>query len=104
MACGVPVISSNTGGLPEVNIQGETGFLSDIGDVDDMAKNALSLLTNTKKLDKFRDNALTRAQGFDVKKIVPEYEQYYNEVYDRVMESAMHKEANSKFQVPNSKH
>lgn len=84
MACEVPVISTNTGGLPEVNIHGETGFLSDIGDVDDMAKNALSLLQDQDLLDKFSQNAHQRAREFDVAKIVLEYETYYEEVMTSV--------------------
>jgi L-malate glycosyltransferase len=87
MACEVPVISTNTGGLPEVNIHGETGFLSDIGDVDDMANNALRLLNDQHLLSKFRKNALARAQEFDVAKIVPEYEAYYEEVLASVLAS-----------------
>lgn len=80
MACEVPVISSNIGGLPEVNIQGVTGFLSDVGDVDDMAKNAITILENEETLQVFRANALAQAQRFDIKYILPQYEAYYEEV------------------------
>ena len=77
MACGVPVISSNAGGLPEVNIQGESGFLSDIGDVDDMSKNALKILESTETHAKFKQNARKIAKNFETRNIVPLYEEVY---------------------------
>lgn len=77
MAVGVPVISSNTGGIPEVNIHGETGFTSDVGDVGDMAKNALLLLQDEAKLEQFRLQAMDRARMFDVDSIVKRYEELY---------------------------
>lgn len=80
MACKVPVISSNAGGLPELNIQGITGFLSDVGDVDDMAKNAIYILEDAKRLAEFKENALKRAKEFDLSNILPIYEEYYKEV------------------------
>ena len=80
MACEVPVISSNTGGLPEVNIQGETGFLSDVGDVDEMAQNGIKILKDEELLTKFRANALAQAKRFDISNILPHYEKYYEEV------------------------
>ncbi|GJM34994.1 MAG: N-acetyl-alpha-D-glucosaminyl L-malate synthase BshA [Saprospiraceae bacterium] len=80
MACEVPVISTDVGGLPEVNIHGKTGFLSKIGDVEDMAKNAINLLTNKEMLSQFRINALEQASRFDIKLILPQYEAYYEEV------------------------
>lgn len=82
MACEVPVISSNIGGLPEVNIQGETGFLSDVGNVDEMAHNAISILSNDDILQKFRANALRQARRFDIENILPQYEQYYQHILD----------------------
>ena len=82
MACEVPVISSNTGGLPELNIQGKTGFLSNVGDIDDMAKNAIYVL-DQKNLPEFRKNALLRAKEFDSDQIVPKYEAYYKQVLDK---------------------
>ena len=82
MACEVPVISSNTGGLPELNVQGVTGFLSDIGDVEDMTKNALHILKD-ENLPTFKANALNRAKEFDITKILPKYEDLYNEVLDQ---------------------
>ncbi len=80
MACEVPVISSNVGGIPEVNIHGVTGFHSELGDVEDMAKNAIDLLTNEDKLETFRKNALKQAQTFHIDKILPKYENYYHKV------------------------
>jgi len=82
MACEVPVISSNVGGIPEVNIHGKTGFLSKLGDVDDMAKNAVDLLKNEEKLNLFRKNALKQAKQFHIDKILPAYESYYREVLE----------------------
>jgi N-acetyl-alpha-D-glucosaminyl L-malate synthase BshA len=82
MACEVPVISSNTGGLPELNIQGKTGFLSNVGDIADMAKNAIYVLDD-RNLPEFRKNALLRAKEFDSNQIVPKYEAYYKQVLDK---------------------
>ncbi len=80
MACEVPVISSNTGGLPEVNIHGETGFMSNVGDVADMAANAIRLLKDDHLLATFRVNALAQAKRYDINNIVPQYERYYEKV------------------------
>lgn len=80
MACSVPVISSNTGGLPELNVQGESGFLSDVGDVDDMAKKALYILEDCDRLTKFKNAAYLRAKEFDIANILPLYERYYESV------------------------
>ena len=77
MACGVPVISSNTGGLPEVNIQGISGFLSDVGNVDEMAENALKILSSDEVLNNFKKQAIEAAMVYDTKKIVPMYERLY---------------------------
>ncbi len=77
MALGVPVISSNTGGIPEVNVHGVTGFLSNVGDIDDMAKNALYLLKDKAVFAKFKANAYKRAQDFDIGKVVCQYERLY---------------------------
>ena len=79
MACGVPVISSNTGGLPEVNIQGVSGFLSQVGDVDEMAANALKILASDETLASFKKKAIEAAMVYDTKKIVPMYERLYEE-------------------------
>ena len=77
MAAATPVISTNTGGLPEVNIHGETGYLTAVGDVDAMAKHAVELLSDKEKLALFKDQAYTYACRFDVHKIVPVYEEMY---------------------------
>lgn len=77
MACGVPVISSNAGGLSEVNKDGFSGYLSEVGDVDGMANNALKILKDQTDLDQFKKNALITALQFDIKKILPLYEDLY---------------------------
>lgn len=79
MACGVPVVSSNTGGLPEVNIDGISGFLSDVGNVAEMAENALKILSSDETLNKFKKQAVEAAMVFDTEKIVPLYENLYKE-------------------------
>ncbi|MDB5086473.1 MAG: N-acetyl-alpha-D-glucosaminyl L-malate synthase BshA [Mucilaginibacter sp.] len=89
MACKVPVISSNAGGLPELNIDGETGFLKDVGDVDGMAEKAIYILEDEERLKTFKENALARAKVFDLATILPIYENYYIEVLDRVKEKAL---------------
>ncbi len=83
MACQVPVISSNAGGLPEVNIHGVTGCLADIGDYESMAQHALMLLQDEAMLKIYRRNALEQAQKFDISIILPQYEAYYKKVVDR---------------------
>ncbi len=83
MACEVPLISSNAGGLPELNIQGKTGFMSNVGDVKDMVKNALYVLKD-ENLPIFRQNALDRAQEFELSKIMPMYETIYERVLQKV--------------------
>jgi N-acetyl-alpha-D-glucosaminyl L-malate synthase BshA len=80
MACQVPVISTNTGGLPELNVNGETGFLSEVGDVDDMARNAIFLLEDEERLTQFKNQALNHARKFDIWNILPEYEKLYKKV------------------------
>jgi N-acetyl-alpha-D-glucosaminyl L-malate synthase BshA len=82
MGCKVPVISSNAGGIPEINIHGVTGFLTDVGDVEAMAKFSLELLTNDVKLNQFKQNALDQAQKFNINTIVPVYEKLYQQVLD----------------------
>lgn len=80
MACKVPVISSNAGGLPELNIDDFCGYLCDVGDVEDMANKAVTILSKQETLDYFKENALTRAKDFDLKKILPQYVAFYEEV------------------------
>lgn len=77
MASGVPVISSNTGGIPEVNIHGFSGFLSDVGDVDSMSKNAIYILSDKARLETFKANARKAAEKYDLRTIVPQYETIY---------------------------
>jgi N-acetyl-alpha-D-glucosaminyl L-malate synthase BshA len=80
MACEVPVISTNAGGIPEVNINGVTGYLSEIGDVDAMAHNAISILSNEENLAEFRKNALAQAKRYDINNVLPIYEAYYDQI------------------------
>jgi N-acetyl-alpha-D-glucosaminyl L-malate synthase BshA len=87
MACEVPVISTNTGGLPELNVQGVTGFLSPVGDIEEMTKNALHVLDKD-NLPKFKANALKRAKEFDISRILPLYEAYYQQVMDKISSQA----------------
>lgn len=82
MACEVPVISTNTGGLPELNIQGGTGFLSNVGDIEDMTRKALFVLDKN-NLPRFKENALNRAKEFDISRILPLYESYYQQVMEK---------------------
>ncbi len=82
MACEVPVISSNTGGIPELNIQGVTGFLSPIGDIEDMTRKALFVLDKN-NLPKFKENALARAKEFDITQILPLYEAFYKRIMEK---------------------
>ncbi|WP_338378643.1 N-acetyl-alpha-D-glucosaminyl L-malate synthase BshA [uncultured Flavobacterium sp.] len=86
MSCGVPVISSNSGGLPEVNIEGYSGYLSDVGDVNAMSKNAISILSDKAKLKQFKINAKEVASRFDILKIVPMYEKVYQQALDKYKE------------------
>jgi len=77
----VAVISSNTGGIPEVNIHGKTGFLSEVGDVDDMVANTLRLLKDEKLLKKFKKQAFEVACTFDLQEVLPMYEEVYRQAY-----------------------
>lgn len=80
MAQGVPVISSNTGGIPEVNIDGFSGYVSNVGDVESMAENSLTILNDKETLMQFRKNALLQAKKFDLMQILPLYEELYEQV------------------------
>jgi N-acetyl-alpha-D-glucosaminyl L-malate synthase BshA len=86
MACKVPVITSNAGGLPELNVDGTTGFLREVGDIDGMAEKAIYILEDEERLQTFKENALTRAKAFDLANILPLYENYYVEVIERTKE------------------
>ncbi len=80
MAAAVPVVSTNAGGLPEINIDGVTGFLSDVGDVEDMSKKIIALFSDEKAYGAMKENAFGQAKKFDIDKIVPEYENLYKKV------------------------
>jgi N-acetyl-alpha-D-glucosaminyl L-malate synthase BshA len=82
MACEVPVISTNTGGLPELMIDGKTGYMSDVGDIESMSENALRILSD-EHLSTFKQGALSRALDFDVHNILPIYEDYYREITEK---------------------
>lgn len=84
MAAGVPVISSNTGGIPEVNVHGYSGFLSNVGDVDDMAANALLLLKDENLMKKFKEQALIQSSKFELENVLPLYENLYAQVIEKV--------------------
>ncbi|MBP2282352.1 N-acetyl-alpha-D-glucosaminyl L-malate synthase BshA [Flavobacterium sp. CG_23.5] len=83
MAWSVPVISSNSGGLPEVNFDGISGYLSDVGNTDEMAENALKILKDDATLRKFKKNALSVAKRFDIKNILPLYEDLYKKAINQ---------------------
>ena len=85
MASGAPVISTNSGGLPEVNVQGVSGYLSNVGDIADMSKNAIHILSDEARLQEFKTNARKEAQKFDLHQIVPQYEAIYEETMSRCM-------------------
>lgn len=80
MACKVPIITSNAGGLPELNVDGYCGFLSNVGDIEDMAAKAVLILQDDEVLNQFKENAFKRAQDFDLKKILPIYINFYNDI------------------------
>lgn len=82
MACEVPVVSTNVGGLPELNLHGETGFLCDVGDIECMAEKSIHIL-DKKNLQKFKTAALNRAKTFDLEQILPMYESYYRETVEQ---------------------
>jgi len=84
MASKVAVVTSNAGGLPEININGETGYVENFDDVDKMSKKAISILSNRKKLEKFKNNAFLKAKEYDIKNIVPMYEKTYQKAIDSV--------------------
>jgi len=82
MAAETPVISSNAGGIPEVNIQGETGFLAEIGNVEAMSNYAIRLLSDNELLARMKQNAKAQALKFDLKNILPLYEEMYQQTLD----------------------
>lgn len=88
MACEVPVISTQTGGLPELNIQGVTGFLSPVGDIEDMTRKSLFILDKN-NLPRFKESALDRAKEFDIENILPLYESYYLKILQKTVAKAV---------------
>jgi N-acetyl-alpha-D-glucosaminyl L-malate synthase BshA len=82
MAWSVPVISSNSGGLPEVNFDGVSGYLSNVGNIDEMAANAIKIIGNIATLNSFKENALSVAKQFDIKNILPIYESLYRKAIE----------------------
>jgi L-malate glycosyltransferase len=85
MACEVPVISSNAGGIPEINIDGVTGYMCAVGDVESMARKTIALLKDEALLETFSRNALEQARNFHIDIVLPKYEAYYQKIYDKVM-------------------
>jgi len=85
MACKVPVITSNAGGLPELNIDGVTGFMDNVGDIEAMAKHSIFILNDDNRLASFKEGALKRAKQFDLSLILPIYEQYYLDVLNQAV-------------------
>jgi len=83
MAGGAPVVTTNAGGLPEIITNGENGFMSEVGDVESMSRNALTILKDDAVLDRFRKNARATAARFDIHNIIPKYE----DLYQRCLES-----------------
>jgi N-acetyl-alpha-D-glucosaminyl L-malate synthase BshA len=87
MAAEVPVISSNTGGLPEIVVNGYSGYMSNVGDIKDMCTNALSIFKDEATTKQFKGNALTQARKFDISIIVPQYEALYNQITQQLLVS-----------------
>ena len=82
MTAGVPVISSDTGGLPEVNISGKTGFTAPVGHTKEMAHKALKLLSNQSMMTQFKEQAVAQAKAFDISKVMPIYERLYEDLLE----------------------
>lgn len=87
MACEVPILTSNAGGIPELNVSGKTGFVCEVGDIKDMKEKALTILAE-ENLPTFKANALARAKEFDISNILPLYEKYYQETIEKSLEKA----------------
>lgn len=84
MASKVAVISSDSGGLPEININGETGYVENFDNVDEMSRKAISILSSKESLDNFKNKAFLKAKEFDISKIVPLYEKTYQDALDSI--------------------
>ncbi|MDA3615241.1 N-acetyl-alpha-D-glucosaminyl L-malate synthase BshA [Polluticaenibacter yanchengensis] len=83
MAASVPVLSSNAGGIPEVNVNGVTGYLADIGDIDQLSKYGIDILKDDETLKVFKENAYKHAESFDIQHIIPKYEHLYQSVLNQ---------------------
>jgi len=90
MAAGVPVISTNAGGLGEIMVDGKTGYMGDIGDIDTMSRRAVEILSDDDRLLQFKQNAARHAQDFDIHYVIPKYEQLYDDVLRREPALDMH--------------
>lgn len=93
MACSVPVISTNTGGLPEININGQTGYLSNVGDIADMAANAIHILSDSERLYDFKKAAIAQAKNYEKQHIIPQYEKLYCKVVSSYKEKKLQQSA-----------
>ena len=83
MAAGVPVISTNAGGLSEIMIQGVTGYMGNVGDVETMSNQALEILRDDEQLQRFKENATRHSLLYDIHNIIPQYEKLYDDVLSR---------------------
>jgi glycosyltransferase involved in cell wall biosynthesis len=90
MACGVPVVSTNAGGLSEVVEDGVAGLLNDVGDTARMTTNALAILTDDGTLEEYRKGARSAAERFDISRVLPIYEALYEKVVDQVKANGVH--------------
>jgi glycosyltransferase involved in cell wall biosynthesis len=88
MAAGVPVVSTNAGGLGEIMIEGKTGYMGNVGDVVTLSERALQILRDEPRLQQFKDAAAKHAHHFDIKNIIPIYEKLYDSVLTRELASA----------------
>jgi glycosyltransferase involved in cell wall biosynthesis len=77
MAAGVPIVTTNAGGLKEINIPGETGYMGDIGDVKAMGQQAIKILRDNTVLKQFKERAAAHAKKFDISNVIPQYENLY---------------------------
>lgn len=82
MACNVPVISTNAGGLPEINVEGFSGYLSNVGDIESMSQHAIYILNDTDRLQQFKKGAIEQARKFEKQHVIPMYEKLYAEVIE----------------------
>ena len=80
MAAGVPVVSTNAGGLEEIMVEGQTGYMGNVGDIETMSRHALNILRDEKTMEHFKANAAKHAHKFDIHHIIPIYEKLYNSV------------------------